>query len=207
MAGALLTSLYTFRMVFLTFFGDSKGTASRKPGVAMKFPLLVLAVLSVIGGFVELSGTPDNRPIFSEFMKTALPSAKTLHDGLLGEGMQQMIASAVSLIGIYLAYLLFLRFPLAAGRLASHPASRALHRFWISGWGFDWLYDKVLVRPFLMIARTNREDFVDLIYGGLAWYSRFFHDTLSLTQSGKVRWYAMGITIGAVITIGIAVFL
>jgi NADH-quinone oxidoreductase subunit L len=207
MAGALLTSLYTFRMVFLTFFGDAKGRVSRKPGMAMKFPLLVLAVLSIIGGFVGLPGTPDNQPVFSEFMKTALPSAKTLHDGLFGEGMQQVIASVVSLAGIVVAYFLFLRFPLTARRFTSHPAGRALHRFWISGWGFDWLYDKVLVRPFLVIARANRDDFVDLIYGGVAWYSRFFHAALSLTQSGKVRWYAMGITIGAVITIGIAVFL
>jgi len=203
MAGALLTSIYTFRMVFLIFFGAAKGRVSRKPGMTMKFPLLILAVLSIIGGFVEL----PRIPIFSEFVKTALPSAKTLHEGLPGEGMQQVIASGVSLIGVSIAYLLFLRAPLNVERFTSHPAGKALHRFWFSGWGFDWLYNKVFVGPFIWIARTNKDDFIDLIYGGMAWYGRFFHVALSLTQSGKVRWYAMGITIGAVITIGITVFL
>jgi NADH-quinone oxidoreductase subunit L len=207
MAGALLTSVYTFRMVFLTFFGDPKGRVSRKPGMAMNFPLLVLAVLSIVSGFVGLPGTAGSGPIFTEIMKSVLPSARTLRDAFIGEGIQQAIASAVSLIGICLAYLLFLRYPGSTDRITSHRAGTAIHRLLFSGWGFDRLYDAVLVRPFLWIARTNKDDLIDLIYSGLAWYSRFFHDALSLTQSGKVRWYAMGITIGAVITIGIAVLL
>lgn len=203
LAGALLTSVYTFRMVFLAYFGDSKGKVTGKPGMKMKIPLVVLAVLSVIGGFIEL----PRMPVFSGFVETALPSAKTLHEGLIGEGMQQVIASAVSLIGIYVAYLLFLRSPRYAGKLTGLPAGAALHRFWFAGWGFDWLYEKIFIKPLFWFARMNKEDFIDLIYGGIAWYNRFFHGVLGLTQSGKVRWYAMGITIGAVITIGIAVFL
>ena len=119
--------------------------------------------------------------------------------------MQQIIASAVSLGGIFIAYLFFLRSRFTTGRFTTHPAGRALHRFWFSGWGFDWIYDKVFVRPLFWFARVNKDDFVDLIYGGIAWYNRFFSGTLSLTQSGKVRWYAMGIAMGAVIIIGITV--
>jgi NADH-quinone oxidoreductase subunit L len=204
LAGALLTSLYTFRMVFLTYFGDSRGKVSRRPGAAMTISLIVLAVLSIIGGFVELPHTLGNMAIFSGFVNTALPSGKTLH-GLLGEGVQQVIASAVSLIGIYVAYLFFLRSPLAVERFTAHPAGRTLHRFWFSGWGFDWLYDKVFIKPLFWFARINKDDFMDLIYGGVAWYSRFLNGALSLAQSGKVRWYAMGIALGAITTIGIAV--
>ncbi len=207
MAGALLTSVYTFRMVFLTFFGDAKGGVSRRPAAAMKLPLLALAVLSVIGGFVELPRNLGNQPVFSAFVQRALPSAGILNEGALGEGLHQVIASGISLAGICIAYLFFLRFPSTAERLTAQAAGRALHRFFGSGWGFDWFYERVFVRPFLWIARTNRDDFVDLIYGGMAWYSRFFHATFSLTQSGKVRWYVAGITIGAVITIGMAVLL
>jgi NADH-quinone oxidoreductase subunit L len=205
LAGALLTSIYTFRMVFLTFFGRAKGKVRRKPGTVMRIPLVVLAVLSVIGGFVELPRTLGDLPLFSGFLNTVLPSAKTLHEGLPGEGILQTIASAVSLIGIYIAYILFLRNPLIVERFAVHPAGKALHRFWFAGWGFDRLYEKVFVKHLFWFARVNKDDFVDLVYGGVAWYNRFFHDALSLTQSGKVRWYAMGITLGAVITIGIAV--
>jgi NADH-quinone oxidoreductase subunit L len=205
LAGALLTSLYTFRMVFLIFFNEAKGKVSRKPSLAMKIPLVVLAVLSVMGGFVELPRTLGDLPVFSGFLATALPSVQNLREAFLGEGMQQIIASAVSLGGIFIAYLFFLRSPFTAERFTAHPAGRALHRFWFSGWGFDWLYDNVFVRPLFWFARINRDDFVDLIYGGVAWYNRFFSRGLSLTQSGKVRWYAMGVAIGAVIIIGIAV--
>jgi len=57
------------------------------------------------------------------------------------------------------------------------------------------------------MARSNRDDFMDLIYSGIAWYQRLFYGALSLTQSGKVRWYAMGITLGAIMVIGMVVLL
>lgn len=207
LAGALLTSIYTFRMVFLTYYGESKTRVDRKPGIAMKIPLVILAVLSVIGGFTELPRTLGGLPIFSDFMNNVLPSVKTAHRGLMDEVMVQIISAAVSLAGVYVAYLLFLRNPRSMDAVTGTPAGAAIHRFLFSGCGFDWLYDRVFVRPFLWIANTNRDDFVDLIYSGIAWYNRLFYGGLSLTQSGKVRWYAMGITLGAVIIIWIAVFL
>ena len=61
-AGALLTSMYTFRMVTLTFFGPLGKEVSRLPGWRMSLPLVVLAVLSIIAGFVDvpriLGGVP-----------------------------------------------------------------------------------------------------------------------------------------------------
>lgn len=199
-AGALITSLYAFRMVFLTFFGEPKGRVSRRPGTAMKISLGVLAVLSVVAGFAE---SPEG--LFSGFLSAVLPRV------ILGreesETVFQLIAAMVSIIGIYAAYRLYLGKPRSAERIGALPAAPAIHRLWFSGWGFDWLYERIFIRPFLWIARTNKDDFVDLLYGGVAWYNRMFHSWLSLTQSGKVRWYAMGITLGAIITIGIAVLL
>ncbi len=200
LAGALITSLYAFRMVFLTFFGEPKGRVSRRPGIAMRIPLGVLAVFSLFGGFVE-----SPKGLFSELLSAVLPHVILVHEE--SETAFLLIASLVSLFGAYAAYLLFLRNPQSARRIGTLPAASAIHRFWFSGWGFDWLYERIFVMPFLWTARTNKDDFVDLLYGGVAWYNRMFHSWLSLTQSGKVRWYAMGITLGAVITIGIAVLL
>src|SRR5690606_22960666 len=52
--GAFITSVYTARMVFLTFFGEAKSQVGNRPGMLMTFPLAVLAVLSLVGGFIEL---------------------------------------------------------------------------------------------------------------------------------------------------------
>jgi NADH-quinone oxidoreductase subunit L len=205
--GALLTAIYTFRMVFITFFGEARRQVSRTPGILMRIPLIILAFLSITGGFVELPRTLGNRPLFSEFMQNALPAASSGHAETSTELAFQVIAAATTLIGIYLAYLFFLRRPRLAESLTRSYFGAALHRFWSAGWGFDWLYDKLLVRPFVWIARTNKNDFIDLIYDAIAWLSQTTYRALSRTVTGQVRWYAMGIAVGAAAIIAIAVFL
>jgi NADH-quinone oxidoreductase subunit L len=119
----------------------------------------------------------------------------------------QVLAAIVSLGGIWLAYLLFLRHRHYAENLVRTPLGRALHCFWLGGWSFDWLYDTLFVQPFVTVARLGKEDVVDLFYQGVARLSRILHSGLSATQTGRVRWYAAAIGIGAIVTIGIAVLL
>ncbi len=203
-AGALLTSLYTFRMVFITFFGEAHSEVSKKPGIRMLIPLVVLAFLSVTGGYIELPAIMGNITIFSGFMHTALPPVKTF-GGEHIEWILEIIAVVISLGGVFLAWLFFLRSRNIASRLAGTSPGMLLHRFWFSGWAFDRLYDLLFVRPFIWLARINRDDFIDLVYAGIAWYNQAMNGILSLTQNGKVRIYAMGIALGAIITIAIAV--
>jgi NADH-quinone oxidoreductase subunit L len=115
--------------------------------------------------------------------------------------------AAAGLIGIYVSYLLFLRRADLAARLVSWPPAAFLHRWWFAGWGFDWIYGKLFVQPFLWLARVAKDDVIDLIYHGIALVNRVLHEFLSSTQTGNVRGYAAGIAIGAVITIAIAVLL
>jgi NADH-quinone oxidoreductase subunit L len=205
--GALLTAIYTFRMVFITFFGEARRQVSQMPGILMRIPLIILAFLSIAGGFVELPRTLGNRPLFSEFMQNALPAVSHVHPETSTELAIQISAAETALIGIYLAYLFFLRRPRLAESLTRSYFGAALQRFWYAGWGFDWLYDKLFVRPFVWIARTNKNDFIDLIYDGIAWLSQTTYRALSRTVTGQVRWYAMGIAAGAAAIIAIAVFL
>jgi NADH-quinone oxidoreductase subunit L len=207
LAGAFLTSLYTFRMVFIAFFGESRSTVIRRPGFRMMVPLVILAVLSVVGGFVELPADLGNVPFFSEFMRTALPLTVSANNSVNTEIWLQCIAGLVSLAGIFLAYFFFLRYPNYALALATSRPGSLLHRFWLKGWGFDWVYDRLIVRPFVWAARINKDDFIDLVYIGTIWISRRVNRTLSLTQTGKVRWYAMGIVIGAIVTLAMVVLL
>jgi NADH-quinone oxidoreductase subunit L len=193
-------------MVFLTFFGETRSEVSRKPGNRMTIPLVTLAVLSVIGGYIEIPDTLGNLPIFSNFMKTVLPVTNIIHGQGGSELLLQILSGLASLGGIAVAYLLFLRTRDVVDSIMRTTPGSLLHRFWFSGWGFDWIYDTFLVRPFIWITRVNREDFFDLFNMGIAWYNQVFHGLLSSTQSGKVRWYAMGITLGAIIGIAIVVF-
>jgi NADH-quinone oxidoreductase subunit L len=206
LVGVYVTSIYSFRMVFLTFFGEPKATVTKRPTSVIRLPLIVLAILSVIIGFIELPHTLGNVRIFSDFLSTALPAAAVTAATVQSEAIFEILCGAGSIIGLYIAYVLFLQRPQYADDLVSRASAATAHRLWFSGWGFDWLYDKLFVRPFVWIARANSSDVIDLIYRGIAGLAQVFHDILSGTQSGILRRYAMGIAIGAVLAIAIMVF-
>ncbi|MDA8423374.1 MAG: NADH-quinone oxidoreductase subunit L [Nitrospiraceae bacterium] len=205
--GAFITSIYTFRMVFVTFFGESKMEVSHRPGSRMIMPLMILAVFSIVGGFVEMPDTLGNVALFSNFLQPVFPVQAVQHAGIGTELLFQIIASLVSLSGIFVAYLLYFRSPRTAEKLALSSVGAKIERFWFSGWGFDWLYEKLFINPFLWIAKINKHDFIDSGYAAIASLNREVHAVLSKTQTGKIRWYAMGIVIGAVVFLGIIVML
>jgi NADH-quinone oxidoreductase subunit L len=169
--------------------------------------LIVLATLSLIAGLVELPHTLGGRAYFSEFMASALPALDYVRGDTRAELILQIVAGAVSVAGIYLAYLFFLRRRAIAESLARSSVGAALDRFWFAGWGFDWLYKKLFVGPYVWLARVNKDDFIDSIYDGIAKLNEVLYRALSVTESGKVRWYMTGIAFGAIVAIAIAVFL
>ncbi len=205
--GAFITAVYAFRMVFITFFGEAKIKMSSQPGTRMSIPLVILAILSIIGGFVELPETLGNLPLFSKFMRNVFPGVSVEYTGAGTELLLQIIASIASIAGVIIAYVLFIGKPQYAESLSKTSGGSTLERFWFSGWGFDRLYNILVVRPFIWLIQINRDDFIDLIYSGIAAINRILHAVLSATQTGNIRWYAMGIAAGAVVFLGIVVFL
>ena len=206
LAGALLTSIYTFRMVFLTFLGEphaavEKASPLSEPGNRMRVPLVVLAILSAVGGLVELPHNFGDLAFFSRFMHTVLPPVPVVHGAAGTEFMLQVAAAVTSLVGIYVAYVFFLRRRRYADWLAESAVGNLLSRLWLSGWGFDWLYDRLIVLPFDWIARANKDDGIDAVYRGAAYLTRLSHGVLSRTQTGRLRRYAAVIAAGAVVIV------
>jgi NADH-quinone oxidoreductase subunit L len=211
LAGALLTSLYTFRTVFVTFFGKPSSLVTRaspmpRLSAAIAIPLVTLAALSVLGGFVELPPILGDQPLFSDFLHTILPGLNLIRGGFFIEWVLTAGAAVASLAGILAAYWLFFRTRLAQD-LANTRLGTTIHRLWFAGWGFDWLDNELIVRPFVWLAHLDKDDVIDLLYQGIAWFSRSAHRLLSRTQTGQVRWYAVGIVVGAIAMVGLAVFL
>ena len=192
--GAFITSLYTFRMVFLTFYGEAKTIPDRKPGRLMTVPLIILAVLSLIGGFIEFSQPFGHVNLLSGLLSTTLPAVVLIKD-IDWEPLFQILSGIISLSGIYLAYLLFLKKIPLAKRLSNEW----LANFFYKGWGFDRFYDLIFVRPFVWIAEINKNDFMDYFNMALAEITLFFNRSLSITQTGKLRFYILAFTIGIAI--------
>jgi NADH-quinone oxidoreductase subunit L len=205
--GAFITALYAFRMVFITFYGKTKMEVSHRPRLRMMVPLVILAVLSIVGGFVELPRTLCNMPLFSNFLQPVFGGTPAAGSVVHDEGMLQIGASLVSLAGIFMATLFYVIRPAYAKTVSSTKLFQHISKFWFAGWGFDALYDTILVRPFLWIVRMNRNDIIDSGYTGIAYLNRAIHGTLSKTQTGNLRWYAMGIAVGAVVVLGAVIII
>ncbi len=201
--GALLTSVYAFRMVFLACFGKENTRLERHSGILIRIPLIVLAIFSLIIGFIELPHSLGNLHIFSAFLNTSLPPLRPAEADSSTQTALQVLAAIASVGGILISYLLFLRYRGYSENLATTGLAAVLHRFWFSGWGFDRLYQTVLVDPFRRITRINRDDFVDSFYDITAALTYALHKLLSFTQTGNLRQYAAGIALGAIVVVGI----
>jgi NADH-quinone oxidoreductase subunit L len=164
--------------------------------------------LSIIGGFVELPVTLGGLHLFSDFMEgTFGPPAETVEPAVQTELLLQIASAIAALAGVYIAYLLYRQRPALAGQLASSALGKPLHRLWFIGWGFDWLYERLFVRPYYWLAQANKDDLIDLLPTGITRLSQALYYGLSRTQTGNVRLYAMAIALGAAITIGLVILL
>lgn len=178
LTGSLLTATYTFRMVFTVFFGEQKIAISRRPGGLMKFSLVVLAVLSIVG-FV---GWP------------------MLHFGEAAEQILIVVSAISVIIGIYSAYIYASRRQLSE-TFISWRVGKALHWLSLNGFGFDWIYEHAIIIPLKSVAYVNRHDVVDAFYTGLATAARVGGYVCRLLQTGRVRNYTAALVVGAIIIV------
>jgi len=201
--GAFITSIYTFRMVFVTFYGEAKSTVTHHAGNAMVIPLVVLAVLSLVGGFIELPHTMGHVELFSDFLSPVLPAVSLQGDH--SEWLVQGLSIVLSLGGVYIAYYCYVLKPAIPDQIKRSFAG--LHHIWFTGWGFDALYNAILIRPFVYVATLNKGDLVDKFYAFIVSIVDFFHRVLAKTQTGVLRWYLMSVVIGAILILALGLLL
>ena len=199
--GTMLTGLYTFRMVVLVFFGTQHTRPAPERGPAVSIPLVVLALLSLTVGFFELPRTLGDLPLFSHYLAHALPTIPSVTGmDIAEEAREQFLVGFMSLLGIGLAFALF--FP--KSRQSAHLSSwryRVMAR-WQRGWGFDHVYDRLLIQPWLSLTRHSG-DAIDLVYQRLVDALSWTHGQSVRTQTGRIRWYAATMAAGALILLGL----
>jgi NADH-quinone oxidoreductase subunit L len=202
--GAFLTAVYSFRLIFIVFFGEAKTHVHHQPGRRMTWPLVILAVLAILSGFLETPEALGHVTTFSHFLGSALPASP--HPGPGAEALLIGVAMVISLLGLAVAYQLFLRKPQTATSRADGSTAAPLKRLWLSGWGFDFLYDVLFVQPTMRLSEMNKNDIIDRMYSFIAWLNQSLHQLLRTTQSGQVRWYAAGIGLGTVVVVAVVIF-
>lgn len=187
-SAAFLTSLYTMRMMMVTFFGELKLEPRDNSRINMWLPLLLLGALSIVGGWFGFEVT-------SGLFGDAGIKALDFHTDLIA-----LATMFVPIVGVILGYYLFRPENRASiESLANSSAGQNLSRFFFSGWGFDWIYDQVVVKPFVTVARWNKSDAVDALYKAITAIMRYAYNMITITQNGSLRWYVLNMATGLVV--------
>jgi len=194
LAGAFMTAIYTFRLIFIAFHGEAKTEVHAIHGADYWLPLGILLVLST--GLGALIVPP---------LDGVLPGNHEVEEG--AKHFVEIITIATAITGTLLAVFLFLFDTKIVRSIASSSIGKVLTKFWFAAWGFDWLYDHVLVKPYVFLTRILRRDPVDKTFNLIPAGITQLYRGLSATQTGSVRWYAATIAAGVVIILAALVLL
>jgi len=221
-----LTSFYMFRLVFLTFFGtprfDEHKVHVHESPRNMTIPLVILALLSIFGGWFaapKLLGGVDHfeaflHPVFAAYAPQAAGDQGVSLTGTAEAGAETEPAPAMELVhaltgppvivalaGLLVAWWFYIKRPETPKRLAQSlhgPYTLLLHKYYV-----DELYLAVIVRPLLWVS-TNvlwhvvDEGVIDGTVNGVASVAREAGGQLRQLQSGNARSYATWVVVGAV---------
>lgn len=190
LAGAFMTSLYTFRMIFITFHGEEKIQAHAGKGITHHLPLIVLLILST---FVGAMIVPPLKGVLPDTVELAHGSVLTL----------EITSGVVAIVGILLAALLWLGKRSLVNSIASSAPGRFFSTWWFAAWGFDWLYDKVFVKPYLFVAWLLKSDPLNGLMNIPALFSRLANKGLVVSENGYLRWYVASMSLGAVVVLAL----
>ncbi|HTY59966.1 MAG TPA: NADH-quinone oxidoreductase subunit L [Bacteroidota bacterium] len=213
LAGAGLTSLYMFRLVALTFQGEprwEKGTHPHEAPLAMTLPLVVLAVLSAVGGFVGLPPSLGGGNAFEQWLEPVFaPAAEKLAlappAGEMTEYLLMGLSVAVALAGWYAARTWYLKRPEIPGLLVGRAPG--IYRILLNKYYVDEFYDAAVVRPAVRGSETLLWKGIDVgvidrIVNGVARITAAAGRGLRLVQTGVVQNYLIVFLAGAVLVVG-----
>jgi NADH-quinone oxidoreductase subunit L len=229
---ALLTSFYMFRLYFLTFFGERRGTEHEEHGhgshgvhespAIMLFPLAILALLSVVGGWIGWPEALGGGDWFGHFLDPVISASHLSFEQMsvatstLGAGATSnpqptegghavemilaLVSTVVALLGAFIAYVFYVRKPELPGKLAKQfngIYGVVFNKYWV-----DEVYAAVIVLPINVFARVVLWWTVDrvLVDGagiGAAAGATGLGAIVRRLQSGNIRSYAGWLAVGA----------
>src|SRR5881296_3339172 len=206
LATAFMTAFYSFRLLFVAFWGESRVDLHHRerihePSRTMTVPLVILAFLSIAVGYPAIPG----------FLAPAIPGPGGLavhHEGSAAGGIMA-VATLMGLVGIATAYIVYVRWPGLPDRLAAQW--QRVYRLSLNKWYVDEAYDRAVVRPTVRLADRLWTwvdvAMIDAAVNGVARAIAWWGWVMRLVQSGQTQHYALGMTLGAVLILSVYLFL
>ncbi len=206
---AMFTSFYMFRMLYLTFYGKFRGTSEQEHHLhesppSMTIPLIVLAILSVVGGFIGIPESLGGHHWLEQFLAPVFKSsAALLPDSRLTSSTEisLMIASvAGALVALGYAYFRYVKknhLPAADGEERPGLVSLSYHKFYIDEI-YDWLIRKPLDGLSIFFYKVVDLLAIDGLVNGLGKLSIRSSRGLRLLQTGNVGFYIFMMVAGII---------
>jgi NADH-quinone oxidoreductase subunit L len=220
---AFMTSFYMFRLFYMTFFGDYRGAhvdvaghgshgndahehgAPHESPMVMLVPLMILAVLSLVGGLVGIGNRFENflAPVFGSVEGVEGTSHST-------ELLLMGVSVAVAFLGWWLAYLLYYKRPELPQRIADSLGGfyqTVVHKYYV-----DELYAAVFVKPLIdgstrILWQEVDRNIIDAAVNDAGDGARHVSDEVRHMQSGNIRSYAGWIAAGAAVVIAFMIWM
>ena len=189
-AGAFLTSIYTFRLIWVVFFGKENTPYHAIKGITFWGPLAILAVLST---FV---GAALKAPVESILNAAKIPAFVTPEALEHGMHSAEWTAVGIALVGLVIGVVLFAFAYSAVKGFAKTSLGAGLANICRNALGFDALYDIVFVKPYLLIAKILGRDPIDRLWLVLPALVKGGHSFTSSRQTGSLRDYASSMALG-----------
>jgi NADH-quinone oxidoreductase subunit L len=203
---AVLTSFYMFRLIWLTFFTQPRYDEHRvhvhESPKNMTVPLMVLAFLSLTGGWFALPALFGGKDYFAEFLSPVFGAAEAAGtESASLEHTLSLVAVAAATIGLIVAWRMY-----AKG--AKRGASQGLHKLLYNKYYVDELYQAAIVGPLMWLSRNVLWKAVDVgvidgTVNGIASGTSAIGDTVRHQQSGNTRSYAVWVLVGALVLFAI----
>lgn len=189
-AGAFLTSIYTFRLIWVVFFGKENTPYHAIKGITFWGPLAILAVLSTFVG-AALKAPVESILNAAKIPAFVIPEA-------LEHGMHsaEYTAVGIALVGLVIGVVLFAFAYSAVKGFAKTSLGAGLANICRNALGFDALYDIVFVKPYLLIAKILGRDPIDRLWLVLPALVKGGHSFTSSRQTGSLRDYASSMALG-----------
>jgi NADH-quinone oxidoreductase subunit L len=205
---AFITAFYMFRAVFMTFHGEARfdlhHVHPHESPPLMTFPLMTLAVLSVVGGFV---GFPiiEGANKFKNFLSPAItPLVHEVHAPVWFEITMMIFSMAVAAVGIFMAYKMYIKKPEMPDEVVKKiPVVYDLvyHKYYV-----DEVYDATVVEPIkngsVFLWHGVDENVIDGAVNGSATTVGWLSSHLRKLETGFVQNYALAILVGVVLVTG-----
>ena len=215
---SFITAFYMFRLVFLTFFGNFRGTEETKKHIhespiTMTLPLIVLCILAVVGGLLGLPEVFHVQHVFSTYLSSVTEgSAQYLvHHEKVSHATEIALMSFAGIGAIVVILFAYNKYVKQNALPADEVELTGLNKVISNKFYVDEIYETVFVKPITVLSDLFLvlvdKLIIDLAVNATAWIVATTGKTMRLLQTGNTGFYVFAMVIGMMVLLIIRLFI